>query len=43
MTLANYITVLTSSSTLPIFLNTFYFPAGSLAIGLPLAVLMRGF
>jgi iron(III) transport system permease protein len=40
MTLANYITVLTSSSTLPIFLNTFYFTAGSLAIGLPLAVLM---
>src|SRR5918995_7291910 len=40
MTLANYITVLTSSSTLPIFLNTFYFTAGSLVIGLPLAVLM---
>ena len=40
MTLANYTTVLTSSSTLPIFLNTFLFTAGSLAIGLPLAVLM---
>src|SRR5512145_69763 len=39
-TLANYTTVLTSPSTLPIFLNTFYFTAGSLAIGLPLAVLM---
>jgi iron(III) transport system permease protein len=40
MTLANYTTVLTSPSTLPIFLNTFLFTAGSLAIGLPLAVLM---
>jgi iron(III) transport system permease protein len=40
LTLANYATVLTSPSTLPIFLNTFFFTAGSLAIGLPLAVLM---
>ena len=40
MTLANYTTVLTSPSTLPIFLNTFFFTAGSLAVGLPLAVLM---
>src|SRR5918998_1592846 len=39
-TLANYTTVLTSPSTLPIFLNTFLFTAGSLAIGLPLAVVM---
>ena len=40
MTLANYTTVLTSPSTLPIFLNTFLFTAGSLAVGLPLAVLL---
>jgi iron(III) transport system permease protein len=40
MTLANYTTVLTSPSTLPIFVNTFLFTAGSLAIGLALAVLM---
>ena len=40
MTLANYTTVLTSPSTLPIFLNTVLFTAGSLAVGLPLAVLL---
>jgi iron(III) transport system permease protein len=39
-TLANYTTVFTSPSTLPIFLNTFLFTAGSLAVGLPLAILM---
>ena len=40
MTLANYATVLTSPATLPIFVNTFFFTAGSLAVGLPLAILM---
>src|SRR4026209_1418151 len=40
MTPANYVTVLNSPSTLPIFLNTFLFLAGSLAVGLPLAVVM---
>ena len=40
ITLANYITVLTSPSTWPIFVNTFLFTAGSLMIGLPLAILM---
>ena len=40
MTLTNYITVLTNPATLPIFVNTFLFTAGSLAVGLPLAVLM---
>ena len=39
-TLSNYTAVLTNPSTLPIFLNTFLFTAGSLAVGLPLAVLM---
>jgi iron(III) transport system permease protein len=39
-TLANYTAVLTSPSTLPIFLNTSLFTAGSLAIGLPLAILL---
>src|SRR4030095_305243 len=39
-TLANYTTVLSSPSTLPIFVNTFLFTVGSLVIGLPLAVLM---
>src|SRR5262247_2960339 len=38
-TLGNYAVVLTSPSTLPIFLNTFLFTAGSLAVGLPLAIL----
>src|SRR6186997_2041178 len=40
MTLANYVTVLTSPSMLSIFLNTFLFSAGSLAIGVPLAGVM---
>ena len=39
-TLANYAAVFTSPSTLPIFVNTFLFTAGSLAIGLPLAILL---
>jgi iron(III) transport system permease protein len=39
-TLANYATVLTNPATLPLFLNTLLFTAGSLAVGLPLAVLM---
>jgi iron(III) transport system permease protein len=39
-TLANYTAVFTSPSTLPIFFNTLLFTAGSLAVGLPLAVLM---
>jgi iron(III) transport system permease protein len=40
VTLANYTTVLTNPATLPIFVNTLLFTAGSLAVGLPLAVLM---
>ncbi|MGH7927900.1 MAG: ABC transporter permease [Candidatus Binatia bacterium] len=40
VTLSNYTAVLTSPSTLPIFLNTFIFTAGSLAVGLPLAILL---
>ena len=40
LTFANYATVLTSPATLPIFVNTFFFTAGSLAVGLPLAILM---
>ena len=43
MTLSNYAVVLTSPSTLPIFLNTFLFTVGSLAVGLPLAILWLGF
>ncbi|HEY7555864.1 MAG TPA: iron ABC transporter permease [Candidatus Binatia bacterium] len=39
-TLANYSLVLTSPSMLPVFLNTFFFTIGSLAVGLPLAILM---
>jgi iron(III) transport system permease protein len=39
-TLANYVAVLTSPATLPIFLNTFMFAVGSLAIGLPLAIVL---
>jgi iron(III) transport system permease protein len=39
-TLSNYVAVLTSPATLPIFLNTFIFAVGSLAIGLPLAILL---
>ena len=34
-TLGNYAAVFTSPATLPIFLNTFVFTAGSLAVGLP--------
>ncbi|HVO96366.1 MAG TPA: iron ABC transporter permease [Terriglobales bacterium] len=40
LTLGNYSMVLTTPATLPIFLNTFFFTAGSLAIGLPLAISM---
>jgi iron(III) transport system permease protein len=40
VTLSNYITVFTNPATLPIFVNTLLFTAGSLAVGLPLAVLM---
>jgi iron(III) transport system permease protein len=39
-TLGNYAAVFTSPSTLPIFLNTLFFTAGSLAVGLPLAILL---
>jgi len=39
-TLGNYAAVFTSPSTLPIFLNTLLFTAGSLAVGLPLAILL---
>jgi len=39
-TLSNYAVVLTNPATLPIFLNTLLFTAGSLAVGLPLAILM---
>jgi iron(III) transport system permease protein len=39
-TLGNYTAVFTSPATLPIFLNTLLFTAGSLAIGLPLAILL---
>jgi len=40
MTLSNYAAVFTSPATLPIFLNTLIFTAGSLAVGLPLAILL---
>jgi iron(III) transport system permease protein len=40
ITLGNYATVFTSPATLPILVNTFLFTTGSLAVGLPLAVLM---
>ena len=40
ITLSNYAAVLTSPATLPIFLNTMLFTAGSLAVGLPLAILL---
>lgn len=40
MTLGNYAAVLTSPATLPIFFNTLIFTAGSLAVGLPLAILL---
>ena len=39
-TLGNYTAVFTSPATLPIFLNTLLFTAGSLAIGLPLAIIL---
>jgi iron(III) transport system permease protein len=39
-TLANYAVVFTSPSTLPIFFNTFLFTVGSLAVGLPPAILL---
>jgi iron(III) transport system permease protein len=39
-TLGNYTAVFTSPSTLPIFFNTLLFTAGSLAVGLPLAILL---
>ena len=39
-TLDNYAAVFTSPSTLPIFLNTLLFTAGSLAVGFPLAILL---
>jgi len=38
-TLSNYALLFTSPSTLPILLNTLLFTAGSLAIGLPIAIL----
>jgi iron(III) transport system permease protein len=37
-TLSNYVLIFTSPATLPILLNTLLFAAGSLAIGLPLAI-----
>src|SRR2546426_11431180 len=37
-TLANYVLVFTSPATPAIFLNTFLFTIGSLAVGLPLAI-----
>src|ERR1044071_3851142 len=40
MTLGNYAAVFTSPATLPIFFNTLIFTAGSLAVGLPLAILL---
>lgn len=39
-TLGNYTAVLTNPSMLPIFLNTLLFTAGSLVVGLPLAILL---
>ena len=38
-TLANYALVFSSPATLPLLLNTFLFTPGSLAIGLPLAII----
>ena len=40
MTQGNYAAVFTSPATLPIFLNTILFTAGSLAVGLPMAILL---
>src|SRR5262252_7328194 len=39
-TLGNYVAVFTSSATLPIFFDTFVFTVGSLAVGLPAAILL---
>src|SRR5689334_17041529 len=39
-TLGNYVAVFTSPATLPIFLNTFIFTVGSLAVGLPTAIFL---
>ena len=39
-TLGNYTAVFTNPAMLPIFLDTFLFTAGSLAVGLPLAILL---
>ncbi len=39
-TLGNYVAVFTSPATLPIFFDTFVFTVGSLAIGLPAAILL---
>lgn len=39
-TLGNYVAVFTSPATLPIFLDTFIFTVGSLALGLPAAILL---
>jgi len=39
-TLANYVAVFTSPATLPIFFDTFIFTVGSLAVGLPAAILL---
>jgi iron(III) transport system permease protein len=38
--LANYAVVFTSPSMIPIFLDTFLFTAGSLAVGLPVAIVL---
>ena len=39
-TLGNYVAVFTSPATLPIFFDTFVFTVGSLAVGLPAAILL---
>ena len=39
-TLANYVAVFASPATLPIFFDTFIFTVGSLAVGLPSAILL---
>jgi iron(III) transport system permease protein len=39
-TLGNYVAIFTSPATLPIFLNTLIFTIGSLAVGLPAAILL---
>ena len=39
VTLGNYATVLTNPASVPIFVNTLLFTVGSLAVGLPLAIL----